>query len=174
MRHAAFALLLLASVAQAAPERVPVVYSDGAFVYVAWSAVEGAREGARVELRGADGMPTDTLEVVWTRDAITALRGSAAASEENVGKLVARDFCRRARRIENKTGATIRMVKAAIREKTALRFHRFTFWERPLDAAAPVEHAVIIDPSNLAGLAAGDFLQDVEDRFRRAPAAEHR
>jgi ABC-type transport system substrate-binding protein len=74
MRHAAVALLLLASVAQAAPGRVPVLHSDRTHVYVAWSADDGAREGGRVVLVGPDGIPTDTLEVEWTRDAITALR----------------------------------------------------------------------------------------------------
>ena len=79
MRHAAFALLLLASVAQAAPERVPVLLSDDTHVYVAWSAADGAREGARVELHGPGGI-ADTLEVAWTRDAISALRRKGVAA----------------------------------------------------------------------------------------------
>ena len=77
MRHAALALLLLATVAQAAPDRVPVLLADRTHVYVAWSADDGARAGARVVLRSADGAAMDTLEVEWARDAITALEKGA-------------------------------------------------------------------------------------------------
>jgi ABC-type transport system substrate-binding protein len=64
-----------------APERVPVLLSDAAHVYVGWS---GAHEGDRAVLVGPDGIPTDTLEVEWTRDAITALRKGARTHARDI------------------------------------------------------------------------------------------
>lgn len=73
MRLAALLLFLCAGGAQAVPERVRVVHADGDHVYVAWSAAEGAREGARVALMRPDSVLVDTLTVEWTRDAISSL-----------------------------------------------------------------------------------------------------
>ncbi len=81
----AFALLaglLGAGLARAEPipDRVAVLYQAKGVVYVAWSEESGARPGLRVALIGPDGLASDTLEVLWTRDAISAL-GHAVKGE---------------------------------------------------------------------------------------------
>jgi ABC-type transport system substrate-binding protein len=76
-------LVVSAPAFAAVPERVPVVHVDRDHVYVAWSAEDGAREGMRAALVGPDSIAVDTLTVVWTRDAITALaRASARALDD--------------------------------------------------------------------------------------------
>jgi len=57
----------------AIPDRFPVLYSGGGQVYMLWQADEGASVGTAVEMVGPDGLAVDTLFVLWTRDAITAL-----------------------------------------------------------------------------------------------------
>ena len=57
----------------AIPDRFPVLYSGGGQVYLLWTADDGASPGTAVEMVGPDGLAVDTLFVLWTRDAVTAL-----------------------------------------------------------------------------------------------------
>jgi ABC-type transport system substrate-binding protein len=70
----------MAAAADPAPlasARRPIVWSDSTTVYVAWGASEGAAAGRRAALVDSTGTIVDTLEVAWTRDALSALRPSS-------------------------------------------------------------------------------------------------
>ena len=75
--------LALGSEARATVETIygshTIVWSKANLVYASWSEAEGARPGARAvvvpDAAGrASGAVPETLEVVWARDAIAALR----------------------------------------------------------------------------------------------------
>ncbi|MGH7724143.1 MAG: ABC transporter substrate-binding protein [Candidatus Eiseniibacteriota bacterium] len=57
----------------AGAERHAVLHASGDRLFAAWSDTAGAAPGRRALLRGPSGEPLDTVEVSWSRDAITAL-----------------------------------------------------------------------------------------------------
>ncbi len=68
---------------------LPVVWSTDSLAYVAWPERGGASAGAFVFTRGAGRTPLDTLEVVWVRDAIAAIRPLPGARPPARGQTVA-------------------------------------------------------------------------------------
>ena len=50
---------------------------------------------------------------------------------------------------------------------------RIFFSKRPLDASVLLDHPVVADAGDVAGLAASKFLQLLKDCFRARPVAEH-
>ena len=82
------ACLLVGTAAGAEPARIGVLLADPGGIYLRWSEAEGARVGARVALVDPNGVTIDTVDVRWTRDAITALnRGSGRAGTADINSM---------------------------------------------------------------------------------------
>lgn len=78
---AACAMPARALAARILPNRVPVLAASQGLVYVFWSGDSGARPGVLATLFDPSGIPIDTLEVRWTRDAIAALGAREGGTE---------------------------------------------------------------------------------------------
>ena len=95
------------------------------------------------------------------------LCGGATASEQHERKLRVGLFGKWSGRLANETGAAVGMVEAAIFEKPAFVGDELgAFGEGPLDPAALVQHRVIADARDVAGLARRKALYDLEDLLR--------
>src|SRR4051812_38988926 len=101
------------------------------------------------------------------------LRSSAATGQQQQRILFAGGLGKRRRLLKQKPGESVGVEEAAVGEQAPLWFGvRRVFWIGPLNTAALVEHPVVGNARDIAGSAAGEFLENLKDILRRRPTAE--